>query len=130
MKRFRPFDRTLRMYASSGAGAERPGQARDGARGVAHAQVGARRQGRELSPARSHDPRGRRQGAKIVVTTECALDGYAIADRNIPLDDYHALGGLIPDGTYFKKLAALAKELKIYLVAGMTEADGDIDSTR
>ncbi len=65
------------------------------------------------------------EGAKIVVTTECFLDGYAIADRTIPLADYRALGETIPDGAYFKKLAALAAELKIYLIAGMTEADGD-----
>lgn len=66
------------------------------------------------------------KGAKIVVTTECFLDGYAIADQKIPLPDYRALGEAIPGGTYFKKLAALAAELKIYLVAGMTEADGDL----
>jgi len=65
------------------------------------------------------------KGAKIVITTECFLDGYAIADRRIPLADYRALGEPIPDGVYFKKLAALAAELKITLVAGMTEADGD-----
>lgn len=65
------------------------------------------------------------KGAGIVVTTECFLDGYAIADRSIPLDEYRALGEPIPDGVYFKKLAALAAELKIYIVAGMTEADGD-----
>src|SRR5262245_37078514 len=65
------------------------------------------------------------KGAKIVITTECFLDGYAIADRSIPLADYQALGEPIPDGAYFKKLAALAAELKIYLVAGMTEADGN-----
>jgi predicted amidohydrolase len=65
------------------------------------------------------------KGARIVVTTECFLDGYAIADRSIPLADYRALGEPIPDGTYFKKLSALAAELKIYLIAGMTEADGD-----
>jgi YVTN family beta-propeller protein len=65
------------------------------------------------------------KGAKIVVTTECFLDGYAIADRSIPLADYRALGEAIPEGAYFKKVAALAAELKVYLIAGMTEADGD-----
>ncbi len=66
-----------------------------------------------------------KNGAKIVVTTECFLDGYAIADKNIPLDDYRALGEPIPDGKYYQRLAALAKELKIHLIAGMTEADGE-----
>ena len=27
-------------------------------------------------------------GAQIVCTTECFLDGYAIADKSIPLDNY------------------------------------------
>jgi len=63
-------------------------------------------------------------GAQIVVTTECFLDGYAIADKSIPLDEYRALGEKIPDGEYFRRLSALAEELKIHLVAGMLEADG------
>jgi len=64
------------------------------------------------------------EGAKIVCTTECFLDGYAIADKSIPLETYRALGEPIPAGQYYRKLAALAAELKIYLVAGMLEADG------
>lgn len=66
-----------------------------------------------------------RQGAQIVCTTECALDGYAIADKTIPLEQYRALGERIPNGEYFRKLAGLAKDLKIFLVAGMLEADGE-----
>ena len=65
------------------------------------------------------------EGAKIVCTTECFLDGYAIADKSIPLDTYRALGEPIPAGPYFQRLAALAKELKIHLLAGMLEADGE-----
>jgi len=57
-------------------------------------------------------------GAQIVCTTECFLDGYAIADKSIPLDVYRSLGEPIPEGAYFKRLAALARELKIVLVAG------------
>jgi beta-ureidopropionase len=63
-------------------------------------------------------------GAKIVCTTECFLDGYAIADKSIPLDAYRALGEEIPGGEYYRKLARLADELDIHLVAGMLEADG------
>jgi predicted amidohydrolase len=63
-------------------------------------------------------------GAQVVVTTECFLDGYAIADKSIPLNAYRALGEPIPQGDYFRRLAALAAELKIHLVAGMLEADG------
>jgi len=66
-----------------------------------------------------------RRDAQIVVTTECFLDGYAIADKSIPLATYRALGEPIPGGKYFRKLAALADELNIHLVAGMLEADGD-----
>ena len=66
-----------------------------------------------------------KNGAQFVVTTECFLDGYAIADKSIPLETYRALGEPIPDGAYFKKLLALAAELKIHLIAGMLEADGE-----
>lgn len=64
------------------------------------------------------------KGAKIVCTTECFLDGYAIADKELPREKYLALGEEIPNGKYFKQLEALAGELKIHLVAGMVEADG------
>jgi len=64
-------------------------------------------------------------GAQIVCTTECFLDGYAIADKSIPLDVYRALGEPIPAGPYFQRLARLADELNIHLVAGMLEADGE-----
>jgi predicted amidohydrolase len=63
-------------------------------------------------------------GAKIVCTTECFLDGYAIADKSIPLDVYRALGEHIPDGPYCQRLMKLANELDIFLVAGMLEAEG------
>jgi len=65
------------------------------------------------------------RGAKLVVTTECFLDGYAIQDKSIPLDVYRALGERIPGGACFRRLAALADELDIHLVAGMLEAAGD-----
>ncbi|REK10483.1 MAG: carbon-nitrogen hydrolase family protein [Planctomycetota bacterium] len=64
-------------------------------------------------------------GAQIVCTTECFLDGYAIADKSIPLATYRALGEPIPGGRYFTQLAHLADELDIYLIAGMLEAAGD-----
>ena len=67
-----------------------------------------------------------RNGARIVCTTECFLDGYAIADKTIPLDEYRSLGEPIPGGTYYLRLAALARELKIFLIAGMLEADGEL----
>jgi predicted amidohydrolase len=64
------------------------------------------------------------KGACIVCTTECFLDGYAIADKSIPLKEYAALGESIPGGPYYRRLAELAGRLKIHLVAGMLEADG------
>jgi predicted amidohydrolase len=66
-----------------------------------------------------------RGGAQLVCTTECFLDGYAIDDKTIPLEQYRALGEPIPDGPYYRRLAALADRLDIYLVAGMLESDGD-----
>ena len=44
--------------------------------------------------------------------------------ESIPLVQYRALGEPIPDGSSYKRLAALADELGIYLVAGMLAADG------
>ena len=63
--------------------------------------------------------------AKIVCTTECFLDGYAIADKSIPLEQYRALGEPIPDGKYFQRLSSLTRDLRIHLIAGMTEAAGE-----
>jgi predicted amidohydrolase len=64
------------------------------------------------------------KGAQIICTTECFLDGYAIADKSIPLEEYRQLGEPIPDGPRYQRLAELARELKVHLVAGMAEADG------
>jgi predicted amidohydrolase len=64
-------------------------------------------------------------GAELVSTTECFLDGHAIADKSIPLEQYRALGEPIPEGHYFQRLSSLAKELRIHLIAGLMEADGD-----
>src|SRR5262245_45192317 len=66
-----------------------------------------------------------RGGAQLVCTTECFLDGYAIKDKTIPLEEYRALGEPIPTGKYYLRLAALADRLNIHLIAGMLEADGD-----
>lgn len=77
---------------------------------------------RRLEPLIREAVRG---GAQIVCTTECSLDGYAIADKRIPLEDYRKLGEPIPAGKYYRRLADLARELKVHLVAGLLEADGD-----
>jgi predicted amidohydrolase len=60
-------------------------------------------------------------GAEIVCTTESFLDGYAIADKSIPLNDYRALAEPIPLGSYVQRLAVLADDLDIHLVAGVHE---------
>jgi predicted amidohydrolase len=60
-----------------------------------------------------------RRGAKIVCTTESFLDGYSIRDKEMPLEAFQALGEEIPGGAYDAKLAALADELDIHLIAGL-----------
>jgi predicted amidohydrolase len=65
-------------------------------------------------------------GARIVCTTESFLDGYAIADKTIPLETFRALGEPIPGGEYCRRLLRLADELDIHLIAGLLEADGEI----
>ena len=64
-------------------------------------------------------------GAKIIGTTECFLDGYAIGNRTEFPRNYRELAEPIPSGKYFRKLASLCEELKVYLVAGIAEADGE-----
>jgi predicted amidohydrolase len=66
-----------------------------------------------------------RGGAQLVCTTECFLDGYAIDDKSIPIEEYRSLGEPIPSGQYYRRLAELADRLDIYLVAGLLEADGE-----
>lgn len=63
--------------------------------------------------------------AKIVGTTECFLDGYAIGNKTDFPENYRSLAEPIPDGPYYRRMAALCRELKLYLVAGIAEADGD-----
>jgi predicted amidohydrolase len=65
------------------------------------------------------------QGAQLVVTTECFLDGYAIRDKNIPDEKWRQLCEPIPDGQYVTRLRRLAGELRIYLVAGLVECTAD-----
>jgi predicted amidohydrolase len=65
-------------------------------------------------------------GARIVVTTESALDGYAVRDKGMDLATYRSLGEGIPDGPFYQRAAALARELGIYLVLGLTEAEGEL----
>src|SRR5262249_7874813 len=45
-----------------------------------------------------------KNGARVVVTTESFLDGYAVADKSIPLERYRALGEAIPGGAYYRRL--------------------------
>ena len=63
-------------------------------------------------------------GAQLVVTTECFLDGYSAEDWSVSKKQYETLAEPIPNGPYFQRLAGLARELKICLVAGLLEADG------
>lgn len=59
------------------------------------------------------------RGAKIVCTTESCLDGYSIRDKKMPIEEFRALAEEIPGGKYVQELQALAKELKIHIVAGL-----------
>ena len=63
-------------------------------------------------------------GADIVCSTECFLDGYAIKDKTIPEDQYYAMGEKIPGGAYYQKLSDLARELSVFIAAGIHEVDG------
>lgn len=64
-------------------------------------------------------------GAKIVCTTECFLDGYAAESSDMARADYRRLAEEIPNGAYVRKLASLAGQAKVYLIAGLIEIDGE-----
>jgi predicted amidohydrolase len=64
-------------------------------------------------------------GAKIVATPESFLDGYAIRDPSINMEQFRSLAETIPDGAYCKRLRSLADELDIYLIAAVSELDGE-----
>src|SRR6202035_5107594 len=58
-------------------------------------------------------------GAQLVVTAECFLDAYSAEHRTISEETYRALAAPIPGRHSFQRLADLARELKMYLVAGI-----------
>jgi predicted amidohydrolase len=63
-------------------------------------------------------------GADLVVTSECFLDGYAAEDRSATREQLLALAEPVPEGEYYARLARLADELDVHLVAGLLERDG------
>ena len=65
-------------------------------------------------------------GAHIVATSECFLDGYMADENTIPLGMFCELAEPVPDGQHFRQLSALAAELGIYLVVGMIERNGEL----
>ena len=66
-----------------------------------------------------------RQGAQVVVTPECFLDGYVIHEKSCSRKKLRAIAERGEKGTYVRKFAALAKELGIHLVAGFTHTPDD-----
>jgi predicted amidohydrolase len=64
-------------------------------------------------------------GAKIVCTPESFLDGYAIRDSDLTTEQFRALAEPVPEGEYCRRMRRLADELDIYLIAAITELDGE-----
>jgi predicted amidohydrolase len=62
-----------------------------------------------------------KQGAQIICTPEGFLEGYIV--QTATMETYRALCEEIPDGPYVKKMRDLARELKVYIVAGLAEKD-------
>ena len=73
-----------------------------------------------------------RQGAELVVTPEGALEGYVVNEviratgekRHELTERFNALAEPC-DGPYIRSFQDLCKELKIHLILGFLEADGD-----
>lgn len=66
-----------------------------------------------------------KQGAKIICTTECFLDGYHVEVSDQEYNDVHAYLEDVATSAYVGRLKALAKALDVYIVAGMAVADPD-----
>ena len=66
-------------------------------------------------------------GARVACTTECFLDGYyrEVTDQRADLTDMAERCEVIETSSYVKRLAALAKELQISIVAGMAIREGE-----
>jgi len=62
-------------------------------------------------------------GATIVCTPESFLDGYAVRDSSLTIEQFRAVAEPIPTGAYFRRLQKLVDELDIYLIAAITELD-------
>lgn len=63
------------------------------------------------------------QGAQIVSFHECCISGYTFL-QELPRAEIEALAEAVPDGPSTRRLAKLAKELGVGLLAGLIERDG------
>ncbi len=66
-------------------------------------------------------------GAKVACTSECFLDGYyrEVTDQRADLTEMAERCEVIETSRYIKKLATLAQELDIAIVAGMAIREGE-----
>jgi len=62
-----------------------------------------------------------RQGAEVVITPECFLDGYVIHEESCTPERVRRVAERGEKGTYVRRLRALAAEIGLYLVAGLTD---------
>jgi len=93
---------------------------------VAAVQFEARDADKEFNFSRL-EALGRRaveQGAEIVSFHECCIPGYTFL-QDLSRDEIDALAEPVPEGPSTRRLAALAKGLRVPLLAGLLEKDGD-----
>jgi predicted amidohydrolase len=67
------------------------------------------------------------QGAQVIATPEGFLEGYVGNEKRTPglqADQYRAVGEAL-DGPLLRRVAALARELKVYLLIGFAERRAD-----
>jgi len=64
-----------------------------------------------------------KQGAKIICTTECFLDGYHVEVSDQEYSDVEPYLEDVRTSEYVRSLKELAKSLDVYIVAGMAVAD-------
>ena len=65
------------------------------------------------------------EGARIICTPESFLDGYSIRMSNLSFEEFRVLAQEIPSSQFVSRLQRISNECNIYLIAGLTERDGN-----
>src|SRR5688572_3728273 len=77
-----------------------------------------------LSVIRKFAMQAKMQGAQVIAFHECSVTGYSFA-RHLNREELTAIAELIPEGESIQELIAIARELDMYILAGLFEKTTD-----